>query len=181
MIIGTSLFGSSQYDDMEIKAPNELSVRVHNKFQPNAVSRKSKNAAFVIMGFWRKTGRRGRIQALKQKVKQRKRMFGIEYMDMYDKGADTPTLDRCVQKARLEIDSLMGGVTRLRDELASIESETQSKIIRIETQTHTTPSLTISPTSEQPLYPADIGMQDDPASTHAFASDVKLQGSYQKA
>lgn len=142
---------------MEIRAPGDPIVNVH-KVQSNSLSNRTKNAAFVIAGFCKKAGRRGRIQSLKQKVKQRKSIFGVEYMDLYETGADNLTLDRCVQKARMDINSLLEGIAHLRDEVASIEAETQSKIMRRDDQAYTTPSLTVSESIDQreSLYPAQV-------------------------
>ena len=158
---------------MEIKNTQASpTVQVHAMVKP--VSRKTKNAARVISGFWRKVDKRGKIQVLKQKVKQQKHAFGIRYMDLYERGADAAALDLCIRMAWPEIKALDDKIALLREDIARIETETQSKIIRKGTPAHTTPSVSMTDSRESTPYRAESGAQDyDPP--YAFATTAEIR------
>ena len=159
---------------MEIKNTQRTSstVQVHAMDKP--VSRKAKNAVHVITGFWRKVDKKGKIQVLRQKVKQQKHAFGIRYMDLYERGADAAALDLCIRTAWPEIQALDQKIALLRAEIARIETETQSKIIRKVKPTHTAPSLTVTESTESTPSRAHSGVHDyDPPYAFATATEIK--------
>jgi uncharacterized small protein (DUF1192 family) len=150
---------------------SDLRVQVHaKKASPSRLSCKTKNAVHVIIGFWRKADKQGRIQALQLKNRLRKQAFGVQYLDLYQRHPDAMLLDQCLQAAWSDICALNETVAQMQEEIARIETDTKTKIARTKASHHTRPSVITSEGIKQPLYAATSGAQTNDSIVYSDAS-----------
>jgi len=103
-----------------------MEIREENRAQK--AGRTTKNAWTRCKGFAKKTDILARIQVKESEKVARKKSFGVQYMDLFEKGASDEELQDRVRVARSELDEIQHQIDELRRRLSEIEQKMKNKI-----------------------------------------------------
>jgi hypothetical protein len=95
---------------------------------PHCLVRKSKNAWHCCRGTAIKTDELIRIQNKKHLLEQRKKQFGVQYMDLVQSNASEEDLDSCLRYTKADIARLEQEIILLQIAIERTEEKIRSKI-----------------------------------------------------
>jgi hypothetical protein len=91
--------------------------------------RVSKNAFTGCFGFLKKSDELTKIKYKETKIAGRKKQFGVEYLDLVAKGAESAELETCVKTAQDDMKTIQDEIAVLEKEIERVDEETKKKII----------------------------------------------------
>lgn len=91
-------------------------------------SRVAKNAWTLTVGLSAKTEKHVRIKCEERKLQQRKRVFGMQYMDLVQKNASDQQLQDCVNQAKVELAKLQQAIIEAKKAIDQISENTRAKL-----------------------------------------------------
>jgi hypothetical protein len=117
------------------------------------LKRKTTNAGHTTRLAAYKTKKAAQISALKNKITERKKKFGVEYMDLYTEGGASPQILRsCIETALKDLGLLKQQVEKHQNKIVAKEELTRQKIENSIPPTHDDDDDSSSANSEPDHY-----------------------------
>jgi hypothetical protein len=119
------------------------------------VKRTTNNSLVRVKGFCKKSDKLARKKVKEVQLENRKKAFGVEYMNLLEISASPQQLNLCVQKAVTELNAIRQEIATIREKTERIDQKTKQKIISSKKdQTMMTPSInvTTTTTTAEPEY-----------------------------
>lgn len=101
----------------KVESPHELARRL------------AKNTWTRCVGLSIKSQLLLRLKVKEHEVKERKKAFGVHYMDLMGSGASQQDLTRCVEGTKTQLESMFSAMAEIKAEIAQIDSDIQAKLI----------------------------------------------------
>jgi len=93
-------------------------------------NRKTKNAWIRCKAACKKSDVAARIMILESERVARKRLFGVQYMDLFEQeGTGDEVLQRCVDLARDDLEKIETKIDELKQKLNRIEEKARNKLV----------------------------------------------------
>ena len=137
--------------------------------------RKTKNAWTRCKGFAKKTDVLARIQVKEAEKASRMKLFGVQYMDLFEQASSDEVLQRCVNIARSDLDEIQRQIDELRLRQFQIEEKVKRKIQK-KPGTIEPPSLRVTSSKAEEEQEGSSTMMFEPArDTTAFGDNMQTE------
>ena len=94
-----------------------------------ATTRGTKNAFTGCFGFLQKTDEMAKIKFKQTQITNRKKLFGVQYFDLIEKGATEEELAKCVQTAKDDMKVFKDQIVELEKEMERVDLQTKSRML----------------------------------------------------
>lgn len=91
--------------------------------------RKAKNAWLRTATFCQKSDLFAKTKIKEAQLTTRKKLFGVQYMDLLEQGCSDDVLQRCITMACDDLDALRLDITKLKSKLASVQDRTNDRLV----------------------------------------------------
>lgn len=144
-------------------------MEIKRESSEQKLKRKSKNAWIRFKGFCKSSNSIAKKKSTQVRIKARKREFGVQYMDLVEKGESTEELSQCLSEAQKDLDSMRITVKNLDDKIQLIKQKTKESLVE-------------SPLSERSSrILVDSDVSSPPAPTFAVITGVAEDACKQEA
>ena len=133
------------------------------------LARTTNNSYVRVKGFVKKSDKQARKRAKELQLLNRKKQFGVEYMNLMEsESATEQDLQSCLQKAQTELNAIRQEIAALEGKIQRTEEKTKNKILLSKKQqeqqaANTTPTVVVSdavsPADYDPTVVATTGLE----------------------
>lgn len=136
-------------DQIHPNENNNTNNAADNESLGERIKRTTNNSFVRVKGLCKKSDKLARKKYKEHRLENRKKAFGVEYMNLLETGTASPQqLNQCMDKATAELNAIRQEIAAIQAKTERIDQKTKQKLILSKKdQTTTTPSVTVTTTT----------------------------------